>query len=152
MVTGEDYNVLPFTTFNNILKIKAVNRTSSGISRYLDVIDSTGKYSSTNIFAQDGIIYKEDYSNTLAFQFTSSTEVNYVVQNLIKPLISDLPTKHLYYDTATRFEPTSATVTSGSFVITYAYKPVTLQQLAPVVTLWECCLWPPVLAPEAERQ
>jgi hypothetical protein len=122
MVTGEDYNVLPFTTFNNILKIKAVNRTSSGISRYLDVIDSTGKYSSTNIFAQDGIIYKEDYSNTLAFQFTSSTEVNYVVQNLIKPLISDLPTKHLYYDTATRFEPTSATVTSGSFVITYAYK------------------------------
>jgi hypothetical protein len=35
MVTGEDYNVLPYTTFNNILKVKAVNRTSSGVSRYL---------------------------------------------------------------------------------------------------------------------
>jgi len=61
MVTGEDYNVLPYTTFSNILKIKAVNRSSSGISRYLDVVDSTGKYSSTNIFAQDGIIYTRRY-------------------------------------------------------------------------------------------
>ena len=122
MVTGEDYNVLPFTTFNNILKIKAVNRSSSGISRYLDVIDSTGKYSSTNIFAQDGIIYKENYSNTLNFQFTSSTEVNYIVQNLIRPLINDLPTKHLYYNTATRYSPASGTVNAGSFITGYAYK------------------------------
>jgi hypothetical protein len=52
MITGEDYNILPYTLFNDILKIKAVNRTSSGISRYLDVIDVSGKYSSTNIFAQ----------------------------------------------------------------------------------------------------
>lgn len=106
MVTGEDYNVLPYTTFGNILKIKAVNRSSSGVSRYLDVIDSTGKYSSTNIFSQDGIIYKENVAEIETFQFTSSSEVNYIVQNIIAPLIAKVPTKHLYYETATRYSPT----------------------------------------------
>jgi hypothetical protein len=84
MVTGEDYNVLPFTTFSNILKIKAVNRSSSGVSRFLDVVDATGKYSSTNIFAEDGIIYSEETSEIETFQFTSSSEVNFILQNLIQ--------------------------------------------------------------------
>ena len=105
MVTGEDYNVLPYTTFNNILKAKAVNRSSSGVSRYLDVIDATGKYSSTNIFAQDGIIYDQDYSEADTFQFTSSTEVNAIARNVLKPLIASLTTRHLYYNTATRYTP-----------------------------------------------
>jgi hypothetical protein len=122
MVTGEDYNVLPYTSFNNILKLKAVNRTSSGISRYLDVIDATGKYSSTNIFAQDGIIYKENYEETETFQFTSSTEVNAIVRNTIKPLISSLTTRHLYYDTATRNSPQGATIVATSMVAGTVYK------------------------------
>jgi len=121
MVTGEDYNVLPYTTFNNILKLKAVNRTSSGISRYLDVIDATGKYSSTNIFAEDGIIYKEDYNETENFQFTSSTEVNAIVRNTLKPLISSVTTRHLYYDTATRSTPTGATIAATTMVTGTTY-------------------------------
>ena len=32
MITGEDYNILPYTKFSNVVKAKAVNRTSSGIS------------------------------------------------------------------------------------------------------------------------
>jgi hypothetical protein len=71
----------------------------------LDVIDSTGKYSSTNIFAEDGIIYKENYEENEVFQFTSSTEVNAIVRNTLKPLISSITTRHLYYDTATRYSP-----------------------------------------------
>ena len=101
MVTGEDYNVLPYTSFNNILKVKAVNRSSSGVSRFLDVIDTTGKYSSTNIFAEDGLIYQDENLVTETFQFTSSTEVNYIVQNVIKPLIASVPTRHLYYSDST---------------------------------------------------
>jgi len=98
MVTGEDYNTLPYTSFNNILKVKAVNRSSSGISRYLDVVDSTGKYSSTNIFIQDALIYK-NYSN-LTSQFTYSTvsEVNRVIYNVAKPLASAKAVMHLYYE------------------------------------------------------
>jgi len=122
MVTGEDYNVLPYTSFNNILKIKAVNRTSSGISRYLDVIDTTGKYSSTNIFAQDGIIFKEDYQEAEVFQFTSSIEVNAIVRNTLKPLISSITTRHLYYDTATRNSPQGSTINATSMVVGTVYK------------------------------
>ena len=43
MITGEDYNTFPYTQYNNVSKIKAINRSSSGISRYLDVSDKTGK-------------------------------------------------------------------------------------------------------------
>jgi hypothetical protein len=121
MVTGEDYNVLPYTSFNNILKLKATNRTSSGISRYLDVIDSTGKYSSTNIFAQDGIIYKESNSGTETFQFTNSIEVNSIVRNTLKPFISDITTRHLYYDTATRNTPQGPTINATEMVTNTTY-------------------------------
>lgn len=107
MVSGEDYNILPYTTFSNVVKAKAVNRTSSGISRYLDVIDPTGNYSSTNIIAQDGIIYDEDQSTNTVFQFTSSSEVNFIVQNTLQSLISTTEAKHLYYKTATRQVPTA---------------------------------------------
>jgi hypothetical protein len=121
MITGEDYNILPYTVFNNIVKAKAVNRSSSGISRYLDVIDSTGRYSSTNIFAQDGIIYKENYAQNLSFQFTSSTEVNFIIQNQIKPLIASIPTRHLFYDTATRFSIEGVTESASQMVQGRAY-------------------------------
>jgi hypothetical protein len=122
MVTGEDYNILPYTSFSNILKLKAVNRSSSGTSRYLDVIDSTGKYSSTNIFAEDGIIFKEAYQETEVFQFVSSTEVNSVVRNLLKPLISNIPTRHLYYDTATRNSPQGPTINATNMIQGTTYK------------------------------
>ncbi len=122
MVTGEDYNVLPYTSFSNILKLKAVNRSSSGVSRYLDVIDATGKYSSTNIFAEDGIIYQENYQETELFQFVSSTEVNAIVRNTLKPLISSITTRHLYYSTATRNSPVGATINATSMVAGTTYK------------------------------
>ena len=32
MVTGEDYNILSYTKFSNIVKAKAVNPTASGIN------------------------------------------------------------------------------------------------------------------------
>jgi len=122
MITGEDYNVLPYTTFNSILKVKAVNRSSSGISRYLDVVDATGKYSSTNIFAQDGIIFKEDQIETETFQFTSSTEARFITINTLLPLIATIPTKHLYYDTATRQSPAGTTVAATTILEGKAYK------------------------------
>ena len=61
MITGEDYNISPLGVSQDVVKIKAVNRTSSGISRYFDLVDPTGKYSSTNLFGDDGAVYKEEY-------------------------------------------------------------------------------------------
>ena len=59
LITAEDYNLGPLGISQNIIKVKSVNRTSSGINRYYDLRDSTGKYSSTNLFGTDGVIYKD---------------------------------------------------------------------------------------------
>lgn len=97
MITGEDYNILPYTLFNNILKVKAVNRTSSGVSRYLDVIDATGKYSSTNIFAQDGILYRQNYERTVDFTYLTRNELYRIVLNTVKPLASSKEMRQFFY-------------------------------------------------------
>jgi len=115
MITGEDYNTLPYTSFNNILKVKAANRASSGISRYLDVVDSSGKYSSTNIFGDDGLLYKNYDNTTKSFTYTTVNEVNRVIFNVAKPMVSKKEVSHLYYETATRFVPdTTATWNQSS--------------------------------------
>jgi hypothetical protein len=68
MVNGEDYTNFPFTQYNSILKSSAVNRASIGTSRYLDLVDPTGKYSSTNIFSSDGALYESN--DLFAFRFS----------------------------------------------------------------------------------
>ena len=107
MVNGEDYNILPFTKFNNLIKVKAINRTSSGISRYLDVIDTTGKYSSTNIFGQDGILFKENTEKTDTFEFTTISDIQLAIESKILPIINDQATKHFFYEYFERYSLTS---------------------------------------------
>jgi hypothetical protein len=97
MVTGEDYNILPYTLFSNILKVKAVNRTSSGISRYLDVIDTTGKYSSTNIFADDGVLYRDPFVSTFSFDYTTRNDIYKAIYNKVKPVASAQETLQFFY-------------------------------------------------------
>lgn len=97
MVTGEDYNILPYTLFNNILKVKSVNRTSSGVSRYLDVVDTTGKYSSTNIFCEDGILYREPITNSFSFDFLTRNDIYRVVNNQVRPIASENETLQFFY-------------------------------------------------------
>ena len=87
MVTGEDYNIVPLSVSQEIVKAKSVNRTVSGISRYYDLIDSTGKYSKTNIFADDGVIYKEKLEQTAEFTFATQTDVEGAIENVIAPII-----------------------------------------------------------------
>jgi hypothetical protein len=97
MVTGEDYNILPYTLFNTVLKVKAVNRTVSGISRYLDVVDTTGKYSSTNIFAADGILYRDSQIQTFTFDFDNRNNIVSVINNRILPVIDSPEIRHFFY-------------------------------------------------------
>lgn len=97
MVTGEDYNILPYTLFSSLLKVKAVNRTSSGVSRYLDVIDTSGKYSSTNIFASDGILYRDETIKSFSFDFVTRNDIYRVITNQIAPIVSAQETKQFFY-------------------------------------------------------
>jgi hypothetical protein len=103
IVTGEDYNIFPFTAFSNIVKVKAVNRTSSGISRYLDVIDSTGKYSSTNIYGEDGWFYSDENIENFNFSFTSNNDIIKVIRDDVNRILTGKELLNFYYEKFTRF-------------------------------------------------
>ena len=62
MVNGEDYNNFPYTLYSSIIKSKAINRSSVGVSKNLDLLDPTGKYSSSNSFSNDGGIWLNNNS------------------------------------------------------------------------------------------
>lgn len=107
MINGEDYNTFPLTEFNDILKVKSVNRTSSGISRYIDVRDTTGKYSSTNIFAADGILYQHDATSTFAFEYNNDNDILNVIINQVEPIIGNKSSLHFYYENYTNYPLTA---------------------------------------------
>ena len=111
MVNGEDYNNFPYTVYNSILKSKALNRASIGVSRYLDLVDNTGKYSSTNTFSSDGALY-ENYSLP-SFQFTTQTnnEINEVITNRVQPLLVKSQVQQFYYDQFPRVNLTTLALT-----------------------------------------
>lgn len=98
MITGEDYNVAPLGTNQEIIKVKAVNRTSSGISRYYDLLDSTGKYSNTNIFGADGVIYKESTEELNSFSFSTQTDIEGIIINTLEPILSDSKVRNFYIE------------------------------------------------------
>jgi hypothetical protein len=98
MITGEDYNIAPLTLTNNILKVKSINRTSSGVSKYFDLSDVSTKYSSTNIFATDGIVYKESFERNFSFSYASRNDIFAVFKKQLEPIISSVEAKTFYLD------------------------------------------------------
>lgn len=98
LITAEDYQIGPLLSSNEIIKTKSVNRISSGISRYFDLIDATGKYSSTNLLGFDGIIYKENYIESYAFTFETLTDIEGILYNAIDPIVKNTKVSNFYYD------------------------------------------------------
>ena len=102
MVTAEDYNVAPLGVSQEIVKVKTVNRNASGISRYFDLIDSTGKYSSTNLFGNDGVLYKETANLKTNFNFVTTTDIEQAITNTIEPIIRDRKLYNYYLENFTK--------------------------------------------------
>jgi hypothetical protein len=75
MVNGEDYTNFPYTLYNSIIKSKAINRSSIGVSKNLDLLDPTGKYSSTNSFGDDGALYQESINGFLTLQADNTSDI-----------------------------------------------------------------------------
>ena len=97
MVNGEDYTTFPFTQYNSILKSTAINRASIGTSRYLDLVDGTGKYSSTNIFSSDGALYESNNLATFQFSWLTTNDISDAVINQITPLALKAGLQQFYY-------------------------------------------------------
>ena len=101
MVNGEDYNNLPYTLYSSIIKSKAINRGSVGVSRNFDLLDPSAKYSSTNDFSDDGGIYLDESDGYTTFNTdTSNNVVNFLTTSLIGILNSNRTFQHYtqYYN------------------------------------------------------
>jgi len=111
MITGEDYNIFPQTSFTNIQKIKAVNRTSSGVSLYLDAINPTSTFSTTNIFSDDGILSANNTAASTTFSFLTVNDIYSAIYNQIIPIIDSTEVRNYYYGTYPSYSSPFANLT-----------------------------------------
>lgn len=88
MVNGEDYNNFPYTLYSSIIKSKAINRSSIGVSKNLDLLDPTGKYSSTNSFGNDGGIWQEDIDGSILLNINNTSDIISFLTNTLSAQLS----------------------------------------------------------------
>jgi hypothetical protein len=91
MVNGEDYNNFPYTLYSSIIKSKAINRSSVGVSKNLDLLDPTGKYSSTNSFANDGGMYQDSTNGNVLLTITTTGDIITFLTNTLAALLGSEP-------------------------------------------------------------
>ena len=97
MVSAQDYNVFPQSQSTNITKMKAMNRTHSGHSRYIDINDPTGTYKSVDTFANDAYLYINDAtSSEQLFVNDTSTPVE-ITASLLTNKLKELPLNNFVY-------------------------------------------------------
>lgn len=137
MVNGEDYNNFPYTLYSSIIKSKAINRSSIGVSKNLDLLDPTGKYSSLNSFATDGALWQDDtngfesltintvgniitfLTDTMSSALSSTRVVQYYTQNFTQYSINSASGDGTIYWNASTVDANSLTgyfynITDGS--------------------------------------
>lgn len=120
MVSADDYTVYPYSVSNNIKKIKALNRTHSGHSRFTDNVDPTGNYQDVTHFGSDGIVYKQGATKTTELALPVSISNLGVIEQYIEPFLTDAEIVNFYYSqfTPKNFNYTASTTSNG----TNAYK------------------------------
>jgi hypothetical protein len=97
MITAEDYQVVPLATSQEIIKVRSVNRAASGISRAKEILDPTGAYSNVNMFADDGILYREETTNQFTFTFTNRNTIASTINANIEVKLKEAYARHFYY-------------------------------------------------------
>lgn len=117
MVNGSDYNVLPLIYGNSIAKLQAIDRTYSGMSRYIDLNDPTGFHRDLIIFGEDGALYR-DNSNILFEVIKDSSNagtIDSILINTIQEMLRDPKMSAFYYDAyLPQFESTIRVNPSGT--------------------------------------
>jgi len=108
MVNGEDYNNFPYTLYSSIIKSKAINRSSVGVSRNLDLLDPTGKYSSTNSFAADGALYQDDTNGNVLETITSSGNIITFLTDTLAAILAGSRAAQYYSQNYTRYPVNTA--------------------------------------------
>ena len=108
MVNGEDYNNFPYTLYSSIIKSKAINRSSIGVSKNFDLLDPTGKYSSTDCYANDGAMYLDDSNGYGSLTFTNSNDILSYVSNQLASQLQDIRANQYYLANYPRYSINTA--------------------------------------------
>jgi hypothetical protein len=122
LITAEDYNIGPLGISQEIIKTRSVNRISSGISRYFDLKDVSGKYSSTNLYANDGVLYKEEFTKKENFSFVTQSDVEGVIINQVEGILANTKMRNFYLSKFNRIivSDLNATWNVGSAITNYS--------------------------------
>lgn len=95
MVNGEDYNVFPLTRGNDLLKIKAINRTHAGHSRFIDINDPTGTIQNTLLFGEDGALWADTEPQLL--QVSTDVEIDDIANISLTEFIRNQFLQNFFY-------------------------------------------------------
>jgi len=102
MITASDYNNYLLTQSDQIAKIKSINRTHSGHSRFIDLMDPTGTYTNVTLYNTDGALTKTE---TIVESNTNNIPAQSIFDNYIKTQLENSELANLYYDRfADRFQ------------------------------------------------
>jgi hypothetical protein len=103
MVNGEDYNNFPYTLYSSIIKSKAINRSSIGVSKNLDLLDPTGKYSSVNSFSTDGALWQDDTNGYLSLTINNTGNIITFLTDSLGSVLSSNRTVQYYTQNYTQY-------------------------------------------------
>ena len=114
MVNGEDYNNFPYTLYSSIIKSKAINRSSVGISKNFDLLDPTGKYSSTNSFGSDGALYQDGTDGFLELTIDDISDIITFFNNTLASVLAENRANQYYIQNYPRYTVTDTQVSPNS--------------------------------------
>ena len=97
MITAEDYQVVPLSASQEIVKVRSVNRSASGISRAKEILDPTGAYSNVSVFAEDGILYREESLQQFTFTFNNKSDIQSTLDTSVEAKIKEAYARQFYY-------------------------------------------------------
>ena len=103
MVNGEDYNNFPYTLYSSIIKSKAINRSSVGVSKNLDLTDPTGKYSSIDCVATDGAMYSNSANGYDLLQIFNSVDIVSYLGNDLSSILAGIRANQYYVQNYPRY-------------------------------------------------
>ena len=97
MITAEDYQVVPLSASQEIVKVRSMNRSASGISRAKEILDPTGAYSNVSVFAEDGILYREESTQQFSFTFNNKSDIQSTIDTSVEAKLKQPYARHFYY-------------------------------------------------------
>src|SRR5690606_19278465 len=79
--------------------VKSINRIYSGQSRFIDLNDPTGTYQSTNVFADDGAVYRENHNFYTEIPLNANQSSLEIVTDTIVPAVANVEIRDFLYET-----------------------------------------------------